>query len=184
MFIRVIIILLLATNLYSQTYLPSVEKDIFPSTDNRGEFQIPKCKLKQTTTFEKILYTELAVISYGVIDYIGYNLLKNKNEGYWRFCQGVLFSTINYLLNKYVSTGSAIGFSIQVFGGVPDGVYYGIDRIGKGFNGFSHGNEFNLQKDLNHLNFMPTVFGSKHVKGIDLITNVILTTTISIAIQF
>lgn len=184
MFIRVVIILLLATNLYSQTYLPSVEKDIFPSTDNRGGFQIPKCKLKQTTTFEKILYTELAVISYGVFDYIAYNSFKNWNVEHYRFLQGIVFSSINYLLNKYVSTGSAIGFSIQVIGGVPDGVYYSIDKGFNGFNGFSNGNEFNLQKDLNHLNFMPTVFGSKHVKGIDLITNVILTTTISIAIQF
>jgi len=140
-------------------------------------------KFKQTSTFEKILYTELAVVGYGVADYVLYNSFKNSSVENYRFIQGVMFSAINYLLYKYVSPSSSIAFSIQTIGGMPDGVYYGIDRAFNGFNGFSHGNEFNMTKDLNHLNFIPTAFMSKHVKGVDLITSMILTTAISITIQ-
>jgi hypothetical protein len=62
-------------------------------------------------------------------------------------------------------------------------IYYGVDKIGGGFGGFSKGNEFNMNKNLNHLSFMPTVLGSGRAKGIDLITNSILTTVISISIN-
>lgn len=145
---------------------------------------IPKCKLHNKTTFEKILYTEIAVISYGVIDYMAYNVMKDWSVEHYRFIQGVAFAGINYLLNKYVSRNSAIGFSLQVWGGIPDMVYYGIDKASGGFNGFSYGNEFSINGFYPHLNFMPTVIGQKQVHGVDLIINNILTTAISITIQF
>lgn len=162
----ILIILLISSIGYSQT------------------IDIPKCKLNQKTTLEKILYTELAVLSYGVIDYMAYNMMKGWSVEHYRFIQGVAFSAINYLLYKYVSYKSAIGFSLQVWGGNPDMIYYGIDRVSGGFNGFSYGNEFGINKQLSHLNFMPTTLDAERITGIDLIVNNILTKGISILIQF
>lgn len=63
-------------------------------------------------------------------------------------------------------------------------IYYGVDKIGGGFGGFSKGNELNPHKNLSHLNFMPTVIGSNKVRLSDLITNNLLTAGVSILIQF
>jgi hypothetical protein len=142
------------------------------------------CKLKEDNPWKNILWMEGAVLAYGGIDYVAYNSMKNGNIEHYRFLQGVTFATINYFLAEKVSHKAAIGFSLQVWGGVPDMYYYGIDKVGKGFGGFSNGNELNPHKNLSQLNFMPTVIGSKNVRMVDLITNNILSKVISIAIQF
>lgn len=164
MFIRVLIILLIPSFSFAQ--------------------EIPKCKLSnKTTSTESIIWMGVATLGYTGIDYLGYNTLGKKNEDVYRALQKVAFVGINLLLDKYVSRKSAVGFSILVFSGLPDAGYYMIDKTSGGFNGFSYGNEFNLQKELNHLNFMLTTIGSKHIRGVDLITNVILGTAIAITIQ-
>lgn len=156
------------------------------STDSYSNKMFPGkvCKAEEKHTLRNIVVTETAVVAYGVIDYVAYNLLKDWNVEHYRFIQGAMFATINYLLNKYIGIKSALGFSLQVWGGVPDAVYYGVDKVGGGFGGFSRGNEFNMHKNLSHLNFMPTVIGRKTIRGVDLITNVILTTAIAVVIQF
>lgn len=87
---------------------------------------------------------------YGIIDYAGYNLMKNGGEEQWRFCQGVMFTGFNLALSKLASPKAALGFSLQVWGGVPDMVYYGIDKIGGGFGGFSNGKTRKLHNILNN----------------------------------
>ena len=142
------------------------------------------CKLKETSPLTCILWMEVASGAYSIFDYIGYNSMKNWSVEHYRFIQGFVFGGTNYVLAKNVSYSSAAGFSIQVWGGVPDLYYYGIDKLGGGFGGFSNGNEFNMHKNLSQLNFMPTVLGSKKVRGIDLITNVVLSKVVSWAIQY
>lgn len=137
----------------------------------------------QTKT-ERIIYTELAVVSYGVIDYVLYNSLKKSSVENYRFLQGIIFSGINYFLYKTFGYKSAISFSLQSLFAVPDGVYYGIDGISRGFGGFSYGNEYHSTDNYKHLNFMPTVWGSKNIRKSDVITNIILGMAIGITINF
>jgi hypothetical protein len=142
------------------------------------------CRAEEKQTLRNIVVMEAAVVAYGVIDYAAYNIFKSGNLEHYRFVQGVAFATINFLLAKYINTKAALGFSLQVWGGVPDAVYYGLDKFGNGFGGFSKGNELNPHKNLSHLNFMPTVIGSNKVRLSDLITNNLLTAGVSILIQF
>lgn len=185
MFIRTLTIFLLLTGFAYSQNSHSNKWDKYLNTDTLflPLKDIKKPIKEEKTTLKNILIMQGVTCLYGLIDYAGYNLFKDGNEGYWRFTQGGMFVTANHLLAKHVSTKSAIGFSLQVWGGVPDAVYYGVDKISGGFGGFSNGDEFNMHKNLSHLNFMPTVIGGKTIRGVDLITNVILTTAISIIIN-
>ena len=148
------------------------------------------CKIKgfelnieKKSPIEKIVITELAVIGYGVFDYFAYNALKNGNIEYYRFAQGILFSAINLFLYKNVGFSSSVGFSLQVWGGVSDAAYYGMDKLYGHPGGFSNGNEFAINKYYSHLNFMPTVIGQEKVHGVDLLVNNALTVGLSCILQ-
>jgi hypothetical protein len=138
--------------------------------------------IEKKSPIEKIIWTEVAVVSYGLIDYAIYNAWgKNHVENY-RFIQGVMFAGINYLLYKYVSVSSSIGFSVQCLFATPDMVYYGMDKmIGEPI---SRGNEFAINKSYSHLNFIPLAWGTGKAKGVDIVISNILGTAFSILIQF
>jgi hypothetical protein len=145
---------------------------------------LKNCSGIRDNALRDILLMQGFTTLYGIIDYAGYNIFKNGGEEQWRFCQGVMFTGFNLALSKLASPKAALGFSLQVWGGVPDMVYYGIDKISGGFGGFSNGNELNPHKNLKQLNFMPTVIGSNKVRLSDLITNNLLTAGVAILIQF
>ena len=184
MYIKVIIILLFASSCYGQNYNRDINVMLDPllspcsvatgqdfSTLNKGVSKSP---------IEKIIWTEVAVIGYGVADYFLYNSIKNTEQ--YRFIQGIMFAGINYLLYKYVSVSSSIGFSVQCLFATPDMVYYGMDKmIGEPI---SRGNEFAINKSYSHLNFIPLAWGQEKAKGLDVVASNILGTAFSILIQF
>lgn len=101
---------------------------------------------KGTTKIERIAYTELAVVSYSLLDVALYPAIaRTHNEtfmGIYRMVQGGIIASVNVILNKYLGLSSAIGFDLQLICGVPDLYYYGFYQ-----------KEFN--DGMYHLSFTP-----------------------------
>lgn len=138
---------------------------------------------KKGKTIERILWTEGAVLTYGILDYIGYNLFKNSNIEFYRSFQGSLFVGLNELLRYKFGISSSLSFSIQVFSGVPDMYYYGIDGLSKGFGGFSKGNEWSKTNNFNHFNFTPDYYlcgGENRMHKVDVWKQVLIGKSISV----
>ena len=158
---------------------------VFANVGLAQNINLKTCTVKQEKSpIEKIVIMELAVAGYGLIDYTLYNAWGKKgNMEYYRFTQGIIFTAINYVLAK-IAPETALGFTISVWGGMPDSWYYGADKLFGHKGGFSEGNEFAINKYYSHLNFMPTVIGQPTVHGVDLIVNNILATGVSVVLQY
>ena len=133
--------------------------------------------------WDNIMWAGIGIAGYATFDYIGYNTLGKSNEGQYRFLQGLVFGTINWLLGKFVSVKSAMSFSIWTLGGLPDLGYYGYDKLFGHQGGFSNGNEFAINKYYSHLTFIPTCWGQEKAHGVDLLVNTILATGIIFVIN-
>lgn len=133
MFIKIILILLISSSLYSQ--------------------EIPKCKLKEkpviewhkigTTSLERNVWTEIAVLGFTGIDILVYPKVHGtKYVDAYRTFQGLLQGTISYILLKELGLSSAIGFNVQLLFSTNDLAYYGF-----------YPSEFN--GEFNHLGLNP-----------------------------
>jgi len=110
-------------------------------------------KVKNTTTLERILWTEGAVIAYATADYFLYNLTKNSFPDLYKIYQGIMIAGANYILAKKLGLSSAVSFDIQCLFAVPDDVYYLYDGGSRG-RWRSGGNEISAP-NLGHLAFSP-----------------------------
>lgn len=148
--------------------LDTIKSATYCTIPPRSRFEWYK---KGISAWTRILWTEIAVVGYGSVDYFGYNVMKNSAIDLYRVFQGIMLSTINYFLATELGVSSAVSFDIQAITAVPDLVYYMWDAGFKGFGGFSGGNEFSSTTFFNHLNFSPGYYvagGLNMFRGIDV----------------